>query len=426
MKKILMTVCAAVGLTAAAAAADDTTSLKARYLRPTSIPFPKDNPYTPEKTALGKMLFFDTRLSRDRNLSCASCHNPSFGWEVPFAKAIGAGGKPLGRHAPTTINQAWSQNLFWDGRAPTLEAQARGPIEANVEMDLPLATALTRLQEVDGYKQAFNRAFPKEGLTEANILKAIATYERTLVTGITPFDRWVRGDEKAISESAQRGFALFNGKAACAACHSGWNFTDDKFHDIGLPSADKGRMVVSKKPEDEFAMKTPSLRETSARAPYMHDGSLATLNDVMLHYVTGGAVRPSRSPLMKPVGLSAAEIDDIVCLHAHLVQPAKRGGHAQLARQLNEEAPMNLIRNSLYLCVGVLLALIGLQGAQSLWQISRMSEMNGEIAASATAATQSRLLWDEFRNADESFKRSTSFTDAVAGDELRKEFSSAH
>lgn len=122
-----------------AGAQEITDSQRTAYRRPDTIPFPKDNPYTPEKAALGKMLFFDTRLSRDKNLSCASCHNPSFGWEVPFATAIGAGGKPLGRHAPTALNQAWSKNLFWDGRAPTLEAQAKGPIEAPPEMDLPLA-----------------------------------------------------------------------------------------------------------------------------------------------------------------------------------------------------------------------------------------------------------------------------------------------
>lgn len=321
MKRLLIAAGLACGMVVQALAADDAAALKARYQRPTSIPFPKDNPYTPEKTALGKMLFFDTRLSRDRNLSCASCHNPSFGWEVPFAKAIGAGGKPLGRHAPTTINQAWSQNLFWDGRAPTLEAQARGPIEADVEMDLPLATALTRLKEVEGYKEAFSRAFPSDGLTEANILKAIATFERTLVTGITPFDRWVRGDDKAISDSAQRGFVLFNGKAACASCHTGWNFTDDKFHDVGLPDADKGRSVVSKKPEDDFAMKTPGLREIVARAPYMHDGSLATLQAVMGHYVAGGTARPTRSPLMKVVALNATEIEDVVAFLRTLSSP---------------------------------------------------------------------------------------------------------
>jgi len=321
MKNILSVICLVLGLVQHASASSDLDALKSRYQRPTVIPFPKDNPYTPEKAALGKMLFFDTRLSRDRNLSCASCHNPSFGWEVPFAKAIGAGGKPLGRHAPTTVNLAWSQNLFWDGRAPTLEAQARGPIEADVEMDLPLAEALTRLQGVEGYRQAFQRAFRSDGLTEANILKAIATYERTLVTGITPFDRWVRGDAKAISESAQRGFALFNGKARCASCHAGWNFTDDKFHDVGLGSADTGRSVVSKKPEDAFAMKTPGLREIVSRAPYMHDGSLASLEDVLKHYVSGGVARPTRSTLMQPVGLTATEVDDVVAFMRTLSSP---------------------------------------------------------------------------------------------------------
>ena len=321
MKRLLIAACAAATLPLAALAADDTGAMKARYQRPTTIPFPKDNPYTPEKTALGKMLFFDTRLSRDRNLSCASCHNPSFGWEVPFAKAIGAGGKPLGRHAPTTINQAWSQNLFWDGRAPTLEAQARGPIEADVEMDLPLATALTRLKEVEGYRQVFARAFPSDGLTETNILKAIATYERTLVSGITPFDRWVRGDATAISDAAQRGFVLFNGKAGCSSCHAGWNFTDDKFHDVGLSSGDKGRSVVTKKPEDDFGMKTPGLREIVARAPYMHDGSLATLEAVMGHYVAGGTARPTRSPLMKPLALSGAEVADVIAFLRTLSSP---------------------------------------------------------------------------------------------------------
>ena len=241
--------------------------VKAAFRRPDVIPFPKDNPYTPEKATLGKMLFFDTRLSRDRNLSCASCHNPSFGWEVPFAKAIGAGGKPLGRHAPTAINQAWSKQMFWDGRAPSLEAQARGPIETPAEMDLPMSKAVERFKAVEGYRKAFEKAFPNEGLTESTILKAIATYERTIVTGDTPFDRWLRGDAKALSTSAANGFALFNGKGQCASCHTGWNFTDDKFHDIGLATPDPGRMGVTKSSSDEHAFKTPSLREITARAP---------------------------------------------------------------------------------------------------------------------------------------------------------------
>jgi cytochrome c peroxidase len=267
------------------------------------------------------MLFFDTRLSRDRNLSCASCHNPSFGWEVPFATAIGAGGKPIGRHAPTAVNLAWSQNLFWDGRAPSLEAQARGPIEAAVEMDLPMASAVERLNAVQGYVKAFAKAYPKEGLNEATILKAIATFERTIVTGDTPFDRYIRGDRKALGDDARRGFDVFVGKARCAACHSGWNFTDDKFHDIGLQTADPGRRALSQNAADQHAFKTPGLREIAARAPYMHHGQVSTLEGVLAHYVSGGQQRPSLSPLMKPLTLTAQDTQDLLAFLRSLSSP---------------------------------------------------------------------------------------------------------
>ena len=300
---------------------EPTEAERAAYRRPNTIPFPNDNPYTPEKAALGKMLFFDSRLSRDQNISCASCHNPSFGWEVPFAKAIGAGGKPLARHSPTTLNRAWSKSMFWDGRAPSLEAQAKGPIEAAVEMDLPLATAVSRLKAVQGYGDAFARAFPKEGITEQSILKAIATYERTIVTGNTPFDRWIRGDSKAISDSAKRGFVAFNGKANCVACHTGWNFTDEKFHDIGLATDDKGRMGITNVAADQHAFKTPSLRETAARAPYMHNGGIPTLEGVVAHYMAGGEQRPSLSPLMKSIQLNADDMQDLVAFMRTLSSP---------------------------------------------------------------------------------------------------------
>jgi cytochrome c peroxidase len=304
-----------------ALAQDATQAQRAAFRRPDTIPFPKDNPYTPEKAVLGKQLFFDTRLSRDKNLSCASCHNPSFGWEVPFALAIGAGGKPLGRHAPTTMNQAWSRNLFWDGRAPTLEAQAKGPIEADVEMDLPMSVAVKRLREVAGYRDAFSKAFPKDGLTETTVLQAIATYERTLVTGDTPFDRWLRGDRRAMSDSARRGFAVFTGKGNCADCHSGWNFTDDAFHDIGLATQDVGRMAVSKTASDQFAFKTPTLREINARAPYMHNGAVQSLEAVIAHYITGGQKRPSLSPKMKPLALSGEDLQDLAAFLRALSSP---------------------------------------------------------------------------------------------------------
>jgi cytochrome c peroxidase len=144
------------------------------------------------------------------------------------------------------------------------------------------------------------------------LLKAIATFERTIVTGDTPFDRWVRGDARAMPEAAVRGFALFNGKARCSACHSGWNFTDDRFHDIGLASDDPGRGKVTGKKEDMLGKRTPGLREIAARAPYMHDGSLETLEAVMAHYASGGIDRPSRSALMKPFAMTPDEMKDLV------------------------------------------------------------------------------------------------------------------
>jgi cytochrome c peroxidase len=181
-----------------------TDAQRTEYRRPDTIPFPSDNPYTPAKASLGKALFFESRLSRDKNLNCASCHNPSFGGQVPFAQAIGAGGKPLGRASPTTYNQAWAHSFFWDGRAGSLEDQAKGPIQSAPEMDLPLTEAVKRLGEVEGYRKAFSVAFPQEGLTDKTILKAIATYERTIVTGDTAFDKWVRGDEDALPANAKR------------------------------------------------------------------------------------------------------------------------------------------------------------------------------------------------------------------------------
>lgn len=293
--------------------ATEPDKLKSQYKRPESIPFPQQNPYSPEKAALGKMLFFDPRLSRDQNLNCASCHNPSFGWEVPLTKAVGASGVPLRRQAPTVLNHAWATHFFWDGRAASLEEQAKGPIESKVEMDIPLAEVVKRLSAVEGYRTAFHKAFPGEGLTEITTLKALATYERTLVSGTAPFDRWVQGNEKAIPESAKRGFMLFNGKARCNACHTGWRFTDDKFHDIGIPDEnDKGRFEITGRQEDLFAHKTPSLRDIAQRAPYMHDGSIATLEAVVNHYRTAGTPRSSRSPLIQQLPLSRTEVEDLL------------------------------------------------------------------------------------------------------------------
>jgi cytochrome c peroxidase len=289
-------------------------ALKAAYRRPAEIPFPAENPYTPEKTALGKALYFDPRLSGAQNMNCATCHNPSFGWEVPVKTPVGAQNTHLARQSPAVLNQAWGAHVyFWDGRAKSLEEQAKGPIQAEAEMNLPLSEAVARLSGVRDYKAWFEKVFPGEGVTADTITKAIATYERTVVSSYAPFDAWIDGDEGAISESAKRGFALFNGAAKCSSCHSGWNFTDNKFHDIGTSTTDIGRGKYE--PDNvkaQFAVKTPTLRDIAQRAPYMHDGSIATLRDVMYHYVGGGIDRPSRSDQLQAIDLSADQIEDVI------------------------------------------------------------------------------------------------------------------
>ena len=211
---------------------------KSQFTRPDHIPFPASNPYSASKAALGKMLFFDPRLSKNRNLTCASCHNPSFGWEDATKAAVGSQNTQLGRHSPTIINVAWGNAFFWDGRAKTLEEQAQGPIEAAVEMNISMEEVVERLSAVEGYRNLFTQVFGASGINEQNIRKSIATFERTIVSGEAPFDRWVEGDEGAISTSAKRGFGLFNGKANCVDCHTGWNFTDNQYHDVGIRDED--------------------------------------------------------------------------------------------------------------------------------------------------------------------------------------------
>lgn len=287
--------------------------LRSEYKRPNVIKFPKDNPYTPEKAELGKKLFFDTRLSSGNLLSCASCHSPAFGWGDGQPTGVGNHMKKLGRRSPSIINAAYGQVFMWDGRAGTLEEQALGPIQADVEMGMPLPELLSKLNAIPEYKRLFEVVFPGKGITSDGVAKAIATYERTVVSARSPFDAWVEGDAKAISEEAKNGFLLFNTKAQCSSCHSGWNFTDDSFHDIGLKSEDIGRgkfLIGISKAQQAF--KTPGLREISLRGPYMHDGSVPTLEAVMEHYDHAGVSRDSRSDLIKPLGLSAKEKRDLV------------------------------------------------------------------------------------------------------------------
>lgn len=301
--------CLAITLCPAASAAAD----KSDYKRPLTIPFAKVAPYSPQLATLGKMLFFDPRLSGNKNMNCATCHNPSFGFETPVETPVGAANTPLGRQAPTVLNAAWVTPNFWDGRAKTLEEQAAGPITAAAEMNGKLDEIVENLKAVPDYDKWFNEVFPGSGVTQENLLTAIATYERTVVSGWSPFDRWVDGDETAISDSAKRGFELFTGKAQCSGCHSGWNFTDNKFHDIGLTTEDVGRAAIEKdNPKALHAFKTPGLRNTAYRAPFMHNGSLPDLTTVIMHYESGGISRPSLSGLMLPFSLEESERSDLI------------------------------------------------------------------------------------------------------------------
>jgi len=283
------------------------------YIRPTEIPFPKGNTDSVARRDLGQKLFFDPRLSGSGWISCATCHNPAMGWEDGLPLALGHGMQLLNRHTPTILNLAWATTLFWDGRAETLEEQALGPIESKVEMNQSLDKMIEKLKSIQGYKPLFDAAYPGEGITTDTVAKAIATYERTIVSEKAPFDLWIEGDAKAVSESAKRGFVLYNTKAACAKCHSGWRFTDDSFHDIGVVTRDKGRGEILTGIEVlEHAFKTPTLRNIDLRAPYMHNGSEKTLDDVIEFYNLGGREkRPSLSFNMNPLKLDRKEKADL-------------------------------------------------------------------------------------------------------------------
>ncbi|MGF1462900.1 MAG: cytochrome-c peroxidase [Maricaulaceae bacterium] len=280
---------------------------------PTMAPFPKGNPYSPAKRALGERLFFDPILSKNNNVSCATCHDPDRGWEDGAALSATHRGDSMSRHTPTLLNVGWGVVYFWDGRAATLEAQALSPIVSDDEMAASETMILERLNADASYREAFEAVFPGLGVSLEGVLCALATFERTIVSGEAPFDRWVGGDETAISPSAKRGFELFTGKANCVACHQGWRFTDDGFHDIGLPDADRGRGAVMPGIEVlEHAFKTPTLRDVAIRAPYMHDGSLPSLEAVIEHYDGGAVPRRSLSAAVRPIGLSAQDKEDLV------------------------------------------------------------------------------------------------------------------
>jgi cytochrome c peroxidase len=280
-----------------------------QFVRPSGLPAGTPTA-TPDVIALGRALFADPRLSGDGTMACATCHQPELAFGDGQALRKGQDGRPLTRHTPHLWNLAWGLTFFWDGRASSLEQQARGPLENPREMAGDLARVAGRLQADPAVVAQFARAFPaRAGVDEVGVLAALAAYERTLVSPVTRFDKWASGDDSALDADEQAGFSLFAGKAQCSACHAGWRFTDEAFHDIGLPDkGDLGRGAVLGLRAADHAFKTPSLRELAWTAPYMHDGSLATLDAVIDHYAQGVNRRPTLSKDMPPVvRLSARE-----------------------------------------------------------------------------------------------------------------------
>lgn len=305
---------------------------------------PEDNPLTEGKVALGRTLYFDKRLSLDDTVSCATCHNPKFGFADGKKVAEGIQQKKGVRNSPTTLNTAFLDAQFWDGRAPTLEEQAKGPLVNPVEMGMPSHDALvTKLRKIPTYRRGFQEVFGTEELTIDQLAKVIAAFERTLNTFNSPFDRFIAGDKTALSPSAQRGWELFQGKARCITCHE-FNasypfFTDNKFHNVGVAmkdvnfealarkaaietdvarlahepgAAELGRYLVTKQPRDIGAFKTPGLRNIALTAPYMHDGSEASLKSMIEFYDKGGVPNPNLDGGIRPLGLSEQEREDLV------------------------------------------------------------------------------------------------------------------
>jgi cytochrome c peroxidase len=278
-----------------------------------TAPAPKDNPTTPEKVALGKQLFFDPRLSGSKKMSCATCHRPDKSFGDGLTKATGAGGKQLNRNTPSLLNVGFYSTLLWDGRARSLEEQALLPIESKDEMNQNLDELEKKLNGIPGYSKQFQTVFGTN-VTRDGIANALAAFERTLVTEPSPYDRHLQGDKKALTEEAQRGMDLFFGSAGCVHCHAGPLLSDEKFYRLGV-SRDRGRGAITGKKDDDYRMRTPSLRNVARTGPYMHDGSYKTLTEVITFYYRGvPAFGPDRLPLdiESLSGNSLSEVADLV------------------------------------------------------------------------------------------------------------------
>jgi cytochrome c peroxidase len=247
---------------------------KSKFTLPDEVPSPPNNKPNTQRIELGKMLFFDPRLSGSNRLSCENCHNASKQWTDGLPLAKGEGSRLLKRETPSLINVGFDDFVMWDGRFKTLEDQVWSPMLSVDEMHGLQDELLAKLQGTPAYVTAFDKAYPEEGISQSTVAKAIASFERTLVSKDSPFDRWVQGDESALSPGAKRGFQIFTGKANCIACHQGGNFTDQGFHNIGLAgNTDPGRYAIVPVRILQGAFKTPTLRDVELTGPYMHDGT---------------------------------------------------------------------------------------------------------------------------------------------------------
>jgi len=304
-----------------------------KWLRPAEVPQPANNKLTPQRIELGKLLYFDTRLSSSQKISCATCHHPKRGWTdlIPTSKAVGHEGAVGPRNSPVILNTAYQNRQFWDGRVKTLEQQALGPIEADVEMNMPLEVLIPKLNKIKGYTKLFKKAYPSsEGtITKEYLAKAIATFERTVVSTIAPFDKYAMGNKKAISKEAVAGFDLFQNKAHCMDCHDSFNFTDGSFHNIGLNDGELqgkelGRYNVKRRAAWYGVMKTPTLRDVTESYPYFHDGSVKSLKEATSICAKGGRYKTgvkNKSTSMIDRHLTKGEIEKIVIFMKKLTSP---------------------------------------------------------------------------------------------------------
>ncbi|HEY7338624.1 MAG TPA: cytochrome c peroxidase [Bryobacteraceae bacterium] len=276
-------------------------------------PVPEDNPLTREKVALGRRLFFDRRLSHDSTVACATCHDPRRAFTDGRTVAVGIRGQVGARNAPALVNRVYGKSFFLDGRATTLEQQALEPILNPREMDMTAPELESRI-----------------GLPASTITRALASFVRTILSGDSPYDRYVNGDARALSLEARIGLRVFRGKGHCTNCHAGPNLTDERFHNTGVAWAggelhDVGRFAVTHAQEDRGAFKTPTLREVARTAPYMHDGSLATLADVVDYYAKGGNLNPGLDSDLRPLNLTGEEKDALVAFLRSLTGRVREG-----------------------------------------------------------------------------------------------------